>query len=195
MNLRLSAANLKGAASQTFRKSVAAFAIALASAFALPAHAIYSDSFPLCKSAVAIAAPLTTNEEIVAICTVPAGAMSNNAILRISAAYSYTNSANSKTFRVRYSGIAGTTFFSAAATTTAFFSLQGTIQNRGATNSQASWWIGGAAGSWTSGAAGITTGIIDTTAVTTVVITCQKALGSEACTLENYFVELIGGGT
>jgi hypothetical protein len=196
MNLRLSAANLKGAASQTFRK-IFTLAVAISLALALPgAQAIYSDSQPLCKSGVAVAAPQTTNEEILAICTIPADAMRANSRLRFWALITFTNNANNKTIRVRHSGIAGATYVFFVGTTQTGIETFTEISNRGTTNSQI-----GAMGRIVTAVNTLNatnTTIVnsqDTTVPTTLVITCTKAVGTDSCQLESYLVELIGGGT
>jgi hypothetical protein len=101
-----------------------------------------------------------------------------------------TNSANTKTIRIRYSGSSGTQYLNQAwGSGAASVYVQQIIANRGATNSQ----VGPRASSnpWTTDAALVVTSSVDTTASTTLVITGQKALGSETLTLEGYLVEVI----
>ncbi len=130
-----------------------------------------------------------TNETALATVTVPAGAMGANGALRITALWTYTNSANTKTLRCRFgNGLSGTTFISTTATTTAAQRNQILIQNRNATNSQ----IGGqpsgllAASSVANG-----TGTIDTTASQSVTLSALLANSGETITLESYVVELL----
>lgn len=150
----------------------------------------------LAQSAVAVSGAADTNENTLATIPVPANAMGPNGTLRIWTSWTYTNSANVKTIRVRFSGAAGTQFFSRGETTTAIANNVTTISNRNATNSQVS---GGTAngtltvtGLGTSTGA-IVTGAVDTTVATTLVITGQKALDSETLTLERYLVEVLYG--
>ena len=67
--------------------------------------------------------------------TLPAGAMGPNGVLRITTLWSYTNSANNKTLRVRLGGLSGTAFQANVVTASNIGVMQRTIQNR---NSQAS---------------------------------------------------------
>ena len=140
-------------------------------------------------TAVAVSGGADTNENILATITVPAGAMGLNGILRIYTLFTYTNSGNNKTTRVRFGGIGGTVYGSDVFTTTATFSDMRIIQNRGAANSQVG--MKASAGVFTSSTAAVITSAIDTSAATTVVITAQKASAGETMTLEAYMVELI----
>jgi len=144
----------------------------------------------LCASAVAVSAAADTTENVLATCTVPANALGLSGTLRITTTWAYTNSANTKTLRVRYSGAAGTAFTSLAPTTTASAYLLTLITNRNATNAQ----IGGAlsTGLGFSASSGVAvTASVVTTADTTVVITGQKTVSGETLTLDRYLVELI----
>jgi len=132
----------------------------------------------------------TVTETALATITVPAGAMGLNGIIRVTPLFSYTNSANNKTLRVRLGGIGGPAFLSNAATTTLLAQPIVLIRNRGVANSQ----VGFTAATFSS--VGITTGAlatgsVDTSAATTVVISGQLANTGETITLESYLVELI----
>lgn len=146
----------------------------------------------LAQSFVAITAPAAdTSEQTLATITVPANTLGANGALRITTYWTHTNSVNNKTLRIRYSGGAGTAFLNAAVTSTATSQIGTVIANRGATNSQ----VGGIFSTVTStfGTSANTpiTAAVDTTAATTVVIMCVKALGSETITLEGYSVEFV----
>jgi hypothetical protein len=159
-------------------------------------QAIYSDSQPLCKSGVAVAAPQTTNEEILATCTIPADAMRANSRLRVWALLTFTNNANNKTIRVRHSGIGGAAYIFFIGTTQVSAEIFTEISNRGTTNSQigAMGRIATAANTFNATNSTIVN-TQDTTVPTTLVFTCGKAVGTDSCQLESYLVELIGGGT
>ena len=144
----------------------------------------------MCASAVAVAAPLDTSEDVLATCSIAANAMGLNGALRIAPRYSYTNSGNNKTLRVRFSGAAGTVVFGPTRTTQLGEDASIFVANRGATNSQVAGGLAGNDASTADGFAG-STPAADTTAATSVVLSCQKATGAEACTLERYTVELI----
>lgn len=143
-------------------------------------------------SGVAVSGPADTSENILATITVPAGAMGLNGRLRWEAHWTFTNSANSKTCRVRFGGIGGSAYTSVAFTTTANFRDFKGLANRGASNSQISVAdVFGPGSSFGGGTGTVVTSAIDTSAATTLVITGQKASAGETITLESYLVELI----
>jgi uncharacterized protein YbjQ (UPF0145 family) len=129
----------------------------------------------------------STSETALATIAVPAGAMGANGILRVTSLWSYTNSANTKTLRMRLGGLAGTLFMEIAATTTAYYYSQRLIQNRNSQSSQ----IGqqGGTGTFTT-AANATTGTVDTSSAQDLVLTGQLASAGETITLEGYIIEL-----
>lgn len=143
------------------------------------------------QSAVAVSGAGDTNENALATITVPANALGLNGTLKIWTQWTYTNSANAKTLRVRFSTISGTAFLSASTTTTATAQELTMISNRNAANSQ----VGGQAGvTWPAASTNaVVTAAVDTTVATTIVITGQKVLGSETLTLERYICELLYG--
>lgn len=144
----------------------------------------------LAQSFVAASGAADANENALATITVPAGAMGANGSLRIWTLWAFTNSANNKTARIRFSGAAGTQYLALTVTTTATYSDVRMISNRGATNSQV-----GSASSGSSmfalSAGTYPTSAVDTTAATTIVITGQKASAGETITLEGYSVQLL----
>jgi len=126
-----------------------------------------------------------TNENTLATITIPAGAMGANGIVRITTVFSYTNSANTKSLRVKFGG---TTYQNTSVTTTASARYQTQIHNRNATNSQGG---GHISGTFATSSGNPVTSSVDTTAAVTVLITGQNGLGSETITLESYSVEVI----
>lgn len=156
---------------------------AFAAAAALP--------FPLGKSGVAASVTGTTSETTLATINVPAGAMGPNGQLRITMLWNYTNSANTKTLRIR---LGGTVLITAAPTTTAGLYTQTLIANRNSASSQIiapnavgttnAWGATGTAG----GAAAL-----NTANALDITLTAQLALGTETATLDAYLVELIYG--
>lgn len=144
----------------------------------------------LCKSAVAVSAPADTSEDTLATCAVPAGAMGANGTLRITAVFSYTNNANVKTLRVRYSGASGTQFLNTGRSTQVTSTVTITLANRASTASQtgSAVEITGTAGTTANQ---VNTATVDTTGATSIIPTCQKATGTDACTLESFLVELM----
>ncbi len=145
----------------------------------------------LAKSAVAVSAPADVTEDTLATITVPANAMGANGALRITTLWSFTSSGNTKTLRVRFSGGAGTLYFTPILTVNTNVECVVNIANRNTTNSQ----VGGSLATSDNAALGTTkaTSAVDTTAGTTIVITGQKASAGETLTLESYLVELMPG--
>ncbi len=166
-------------------------------ALAAPASAIYSDVQPLCLSSIVTAfAPADTNENILVQCTIPARALVSNALLRITVIWNTTNNANVKTGRVRYSGIAGTVFTSPPLASGAGAITVVVIGQRGVPTSQVgySFTLNAFTGILATIATNVTSAV-DTTQPTFLTVTCQKATGTDVCTVEGFLVELIGGGT
>lgn len=148
------------------------------------------DVVVIAASAVAVSCAADTAENVLATITIPAGIMGLNGRLRITTNWSYTNSANAKTARTRFSGVAGTAYQSSAITTQANSEHVTHIQNRGAPNSQYGY-SQGIANTTGVFATAQQSGAVDTTVATTVVISGQKASAGETMTLESYLVELV----
>lgn len=147
--------------------------------------------YVLAQSAVAVSVGAVTSEAALATITVPANAMGPNGTLRITAFWTYTNGADDKILRIRFSGAAGTIYHTTTATTTASQTVQVSICNINATNSQKS----GSPNSVSFGTSAnqSVTSAVDTTAATTIVITGQKETGTDTLTLERYLVEVLYG--
>lgn len=134
-----------------------------------------------------VVAPANTNENTLFSFTVPANSMGANGVLKVSYITSCTNSANSKSVRVK---LGATTFQTSTVTTVTGVAIMTSIRNRNATNSQMA--ANSAVGD-TSGSVGLNTGSIDTTQDQTFSITGIKASGAETLALESVIVELIPG--
>jgi hypothetical protein len=160
-----------------------------------PAYSSQYQPYILAQSAVAVSAPVDTTEDTLATIPVPANAMGANGILRISTLWSFTNNANSKTTRVRFSGGAGTIINGNTNNSVPTQDSLHTIKNRGVTNSQVGSMFGvvGAPGSTFAIISGPTAIAADTAAATTIVITGQKATSTDTLTLESYCVEVLFG--
>lgn len=146
----------------------------------------------LASSWVAVSGAADTNENTLATITVPANTLRANGILRLMSFWSFTNNANTKTMRVKYSGAAGTAYMSFALTTQGSVMGITTIANANATNSQTggTMAVGGNNTALSSGATAITSSV-DTTAATTILLTGQKATGTDTLTLIGYTCEYI----
>ena len=137
------------------------------------------------QSAVPASVTGTLSETTLATIPIPAGAMGVNGRLRITASYSYTNSANSKQLIVRFGGavVRGST-----RTTSAQDNFIDMLANRGVANSQFY------ALAFTTGAsaAGIqATSAIDTTQAQNLTLNGTLANIGETITLESYTVEIL----
>jgi hypothetical protein len=132
-----------------------------------------------------------TNETTLRTVSVPANALGPNGVLRVTAYWSHTNSANVKTLRTK---LGGTTLFSPAPTTTGVSIHQYDIANRNATNSQITKPNALAATSGFGAAGGpFTTATVDTTSAQDIVFTAQLANSGETITLEGYLIEISYG--
>lgn len=138
----------------------------------------------LAASFVSVNTPADTSEDTLATIAVPANALGANGLLRVTALWSYTNSANNKTMRVRFGG---TSMFSNVVTTTASQQMQAIIANVNATNVQKCF---GGGTSFTASTNSISAGAIDTTSSANITITGTKASSGETLTLEGYVVEI-----
>ena len=143
----------------------------------------------LASSGVAVTAPSNdTNENILATVTIPAGAIGANGWVRIQSLWTRTNNANTITLRARIGGIGGTLVLNYGTASVAGHHDIRTIWNRNAQNSQLIHSGLGTGGWGNSGA--VATGAIDTSAETTLVLTAQKATGTDTAALEGYICEL-----
>jgi hypothetical protein len=137
----------------------------------------------LTQSAVAVSHTGDTNEFTFATVTVPGGAMGANGRVEVDAEFTYPNSANAKTLKVKFGG---TTFHQAAPTTTATDRILTFIANRSASTQ-----VGPAPGLSVGTSTGsAVTASVDTTADVTLLITGQLVLNTETLTLESYCVKL-----
>jgi hypothetical protein len=137
----------------------------------------------LCSSAVAASVTGTTSETTLATCTVPGGAMGRNGGVEIRTVWSYTNSANAKTLRIRFGGAAGTQYMSIAPTTTNALSDVRRIRNRNSASSQVGSQAFGSSSFGTGSSAPVTSSL-DTSGPVDIVASCQLALSTETCSLE-----------
>jgi hypothetical protein len=128
-------------------------------------------------------------ETALATIAIPAGAMGPNGQLRVTTQWSYTNSANNKTLRVRFGGTSGTSYLAQTSTATASAVFQNRMANRGAANSQ----VGNSNTAFGASAAAIVTSAVDTDAAVNLVLAAQLANAGENVTLESYLIELFHG--
>jgi len=143
------------------------------------------------SSGAASAVSSGTAETQLASVAVPAGWMGKNGSLRITTLWSYTNSANTKTLRVRFGGSGGAIYQGLAITTTATSYMQCWIRNNNSASAQKAYNV--SLGVFASTTSALATSAIDTAASTTVYISGKTASDGETITLEGYTVELIPG--
>jgi hypothetical protein len=126
----------------------------------------------------------TLTETALATITIPAGAMGANGRIEVWAQFTASpSSANAKTGRVRFGGLAGTNFQTATMTTTLGFQANVYVQNMNAQNVQEGFSLQTTAFAPTAAA-------VDTSASTTFVLTGQLANAGDTITLRSYRVLL-----
>ncbi|BCA57673.1 hypothetical protein [Sphingomonas sp. HMP6] len=120
--------------------------------------------------------------------TIPANAMGPNGSVEIIPLWTFTNSANTKTMRVKFGG---TAYYTQAGTTTAVTQSIVKIQNRNSTSSQVG--APGANSGVGNFTASIITSAVDTTAPVSLTITGQLTNTGETMTLESVLVRVTYG--
>lgn len=123
----------------------------------------------------------TTSEVQAFTYTVPAGLMGPNGVLEIVYLFTYTNSANNKTLRVRFGGTGGTVFSSVTAATSESSVKYIWIRNANSTSSQKGPSSGSVTGFGTGTGAAIASSV-DTSSATDIVISGALALSTETVT-------------
>ena len=142
-------------------------------------------------SAVAASITGTLTETTLATVTVPGGAMGLNGGLHIYTTWSMTNSANTKTQRVRLGGAAGTIYAGVALTTATTLHDFRRIRNRNSLASQVGSLNAAAGSTFSSSGVAVVTSTIDTSVSQDVAITAQLGNTGETITLESYEVWLV----
>ena len=130
----------------------------------------------------------TTTETTLATITIPANAMGPNGQIEIIPLWSFTNSANTKTMRVKF---ASTAFYTQAATATAVTQSLVRIANRNSASSQVG--APGANAGLGNFTAAVITSAENTTSPVTLTITGQLTNTGETITLESYLVRVTYG--
>ncbi|EPR09758.1 hypothetical protein M527_06420 [Sphingobium indicum IP26] len=141
------------------------------------------------QSAVAASVTGTTTETTLATVSILGGTVGANGRLRITTLWSYTNNANSKSFRLR---LGGTQIWSRAEGSSDSARHSAEMANRNSQSSQVTS-SGSGGGGWGPVTATVTTTAIDTSATQSLTITAQLANSGDTATLEAYIVELLYG--
>ena len=135
------------------------------------------------QSFVAVTMPNDVTEDTAATITIPAKQVGANGALIVAQHYTHSVGSGSVNYRIRYSGGAGTIVSSQAGSLAGEVSALIVLGNKNATNAQ---------GTLILGALNIVPTIldaaIDTTAQTTIVLTTQKATGTDTVILKGYSV-------
>lgn len=154
-------------------------------------------SFPSAKHYVlALRSPITAHtgtlvETVMATIPIPGGAMGLWGLLRVTTFWSFTNSANNKSPRIRLGGLAGVAFGAPVLTANIQTHLQHSIANIGAANAQ-EYFIASSTTSFGSSSGALAAAAAINTAVDQdLVITGQLASAAETLVLRRYLVELL----
>lgn len=147
----------------------------------------YQSPYILCQSAVAVPHTGDTSETKLASCAVPAGAIGATGRLRITATYTVTNNANTKTARIRFGAaddLTGTGFVATALTTTPNLRVSFDIANRTGSSQ-----VGGPQALGAATANAPVTAAINTANASYVVFSGQDVTSAgDTITLEEYSV-------
>lgn len=135
-----------------------------------------------------ITAPVDTNENILATFS---HVWDAGTTIRWLIEATCSNNTNTKNIRLRLGGIGGTIYYQRNMVNTTGITVQGTISNRGVTNSQVGSVIAGSTHTGTLLAWGKTTSTIETSAGTDLVVTVEKTTGSDVMTLERLIIEIL----
>lgn len=152
-------------------------------------RALISSGYILGQSASNSALTGTTTETTLATIAIPAGELGPNGSVEVDCWWSCTNSANSKTTRIK---VAGNLISSVGVTTVATLAQRGRIANRNSATSQITGLVGVASG-FGSSTASMSTFSIDTTVAQDITITAQLANAGDTINLESYIVRALPG--
>lgn len=156
-----------------------------ANATALRAALAAQGAGAIAQSAVAVPLTGTLTETTLATITIPAGAIGPNGSVEILTLWSYTNSANTKTMKVK---LGATAINTAAGTTTATSQQFARVANRNSAASQIAF-SNSTSGFGNSAGANITSAV-DTSASVDITITGTLTNTGETITLESYVVKI-----
>jgi hypothetical protein len=126
--------------------------------------------------------------------TVPAGRMGPNGRFRSTMNFAHNNSAGIKTPRLRFSGAAGTVFYTEAPTTTTGMLAEVVISNRGSQAKQQQIWTSIlSSGSWDSShkVSDAGSGAINTAVATSIVISGERNTATDNLVLSSYEHEVV----
>lgn len=149
---------------------------------------VQSGPVTIARNFTQITAPADTNENTLVSCVIPGGSLGPNGLLRVFITATTTNNANAKNPRIKFGG---TTFRAPNLASTAAWQDWVWIRNRNDEKVQFSHASGGAGQIGTTGSATPVTATVDTTVDQPLLITMQKAVGTDVITLESYLIEVV----
>jgi hypothetical protein len=136
----------------------------------------------------------TINETLLTTIRVPANMVGFAGTIRTTYVFTYTNSANTKTLKMRFSNtkddMTGFTLWSLLPTTTSLAQCSSMIHNANALNAQQTVNFGSASPFGTAVGSPVSS-TVDTTADSYIMMTGQLAVGSENITLSYIIVEVL----
>lgn len=127
------------------------------------------------------------------IIPVPANAFGPNGVVDFRIRTAYTNSAGTKTLRLRYSGVAGTALVTLAPTTSVANAAEGYFGNDGTTNNQSCAFksiVGPSTITYTNT---VVLDTVDSTAATDIRITEQRNTATDNAVIESFYLALTFG--
>jgi hypothetical protein len=142
------------------------------------------------QSAVQSSVTGTAAETVLASIVIPGGSMGPYGVVRVHSLWSVTNSANTKTLRVRFGGLTGAQYMAVALGAALTAQELTLIRNRGSQASQVGF-ANTPAASLGSSSTALVTSSVDTSADVQLVITGQLATTTESIVLESFSVELL----
>lgn len=154
------------------------------------AHTITGVPDIFAQSAVAASVGATTSETVLATISFSGGEMGANGVVEVWASWSNNNSANTKSFRIRAGGIAGTAIFDSSNTTNVSISRPTHLVNVNSESSQKTLASAGQGGGVGSSGGTVVTTTVNTASAWDLVLTGQKANSGDTLTLEGYIVQV-----
>lgn len=146
----------------------------------------------LAQSAVPASVTGTTVQTVLATISIPANTLGINGALRITEIWSVTNNANTKALFNAIGGV-GTLPPNISLTTSGIYTIQYSVMNRGALNSQVFPKVTSSASgaSYQASATTVGTSGIDFSAAQVLTMSAQLGVSTDAVTLEGYTIEVL----
>jgi len=142
------------------------------------------------QTTAAVASTNTTAEQTLATFTLPAGILGTNGNFRVYVAGTFTSSGNNKTLRIRLGGVSGTIIGTVVYTTNVVsgYFYDSVTKNVNSAFAQFSTGIGTRTADLVATTSGFVASSVDTSSAVDIVITCEKATGTETFTVQSAFL-------